>query len=98
MEFYISDKFWWVTHDFFQSSGVGGRQPKYENDNFLCFPIASFPPFIVFISLVPINFSRNNKLTASPAVLLYNSAQLHLGSLAGERFTDIKQVDPVLES
>ena len=82
-----------------KNSLKGGVREKSENHIFFVSRLAPFFPLLSLShSLVPINFSRNNKLTASPAVLLYNSAQLHLGSLVGERFTDIKQVDPVLES
>ena len=47
--------------------------------------------------LVPINLSRNYKLTPGPAVLFNNSAKLHLRSLAGERFADVKEIDPILK-
>ena len=82
-----------------KNSLKGGVREKSGNHIFFVSRLAPFFPLLSLShSLVPINFSRNNKLAASPAFLLNNSAQLHLCSLAGERLTDIEQVDPVLES
>ena len=52
---------------------------------------------LLSLLLVPINLWTNYELSPRPAFLFENSSKLHLCSFAGERLTDVKEIDPIFK-